>query len=376
MIYPQRYLFTFAAFALLSLSACGSGDAVGPGFSEDTIRQLDSTIATRMQTDNLPGVVVGVWVPGRGEYVVARGKANLDTGAARTVDAPFRIASVTKTFTATAILQLADAGKLSTSDRLSKWFPNFPNADKTTVDDLLRMRSGIPDPMDKPLLEYYYQHPDNTLNAVEMIRRAAARADEFKPPNEKTIYANINYMLLEEIIKKVSGNDIGVQITEKIIKPLGLKYSLYPTNNRLPGGVRGYCWDTTSKKFVDRTVLNTALAGGAGAMISTLADLKIYAKALCTGVLLKPQTQKTRLEGQPLSGSADIVRYGEGIVRIGKFCGHNGAILGFSSEMWYLPEKDAVIIINVNRMDTEDKSQSSDLFFAITKILFPDDVNW
>jgi len=78
---------------------------------------------------NLPGVVVAIWVPGEGEYFFTKGVANLETGALRELDDPFRIASITKTFTATAVLQLVDEGKLSTSDKLLKFFPEFPNAD-------------------------------------------------------------------------------------------------------------------------------------------------------------------------------------------------------------------------------------------------------
>jgi len=71
---------------------------------------------------------------------------------------PYRIASITKTFTATAVLQLVDEGKLETSDKLSEWYPDFPNAKKITVDDLLRMRSGIPDFTDEAFTKNWYAH--------------------------------------------------------------------------------------------------------------------------------------------------------------------------------------------------------------------------
>jgi D-alanyl-D-alanine carboxypeptidase len=77
---------------------------------------LDKAIAKQMRDEDLPGVVVGVWVPGEGEYVVARGKANIETGEKRALDDPFRIGSITKTFTATAVLQLVDEGNLLKSD--------------------------------------------------------------------------------------------------------------------------------------------------------------------------------------------------------------------------------------------------------------------
>src|SRR4028119_1911315 len=109
-------LLLFSAF--LALSGCakdgqgasqGAGQG-GSGFSDDTVRRLDRAIAEQMRADDLPGVVVGVWVPGEGEYVVARGKANLKTGEKRDVDDPFRIGSITKTLVATALLPAGAAG--------------------------------------------------------------------------------------------------------------------------------------------------------------------------------------------------------------------------------------------------------------------------
>ena len=372
--------------SLLSGCASESGDDDGGGqsddsassarLSEDNLQELDSVIDQEMQDKNLPGVVVGVWLPDEGEYVIAKGEANRDTGRERQPDDPFRIASITKTFTATAILQLVDEGRLSKTDTLATWYPDFPNADEITVDDLLRMRSGIDDPFDQEFLEYYYDNPDANITADEIIQLAADRADEFESPGQKTNYTNVNYTLLQEIVRRVSGNDLGVQIAQGIFEPLSMENSLYPANNNLPGELRGYSWDTESEEFEDKTVLNPAVPGGAGAIISDLSDMRIYAKALCAGDLLEPETQAARLEGETLEDAPDFVRYGEGVELFGDFCGHNGTIFGFSSEMFYLPEEDAVIVVNVNRLDEDDESKSTDLFLAATKTLFPEYVDW
>jgi len=191
-----------------------------------------------------------------------------------------------------------------------------------------------------------------------------------------TRYTNVNYNILELIIERVTGRDISVEVTEKILKPLGMNDSLYPVDERLPGSLRGYSLDAAAVGFVDKTVLNPSLAGGAGAMISTLRDLRVYARALARGTLLKPESQRARLVTFALDGAPDWIRYGEGIEQVGRFYGHNGTIFGFSTEMYYLPERDAVIVINVNRLDGDDKSQSAELFFAIAKLLFPEYINW
>jgi D-alanyl-D-alanine carboxypeptidase len=352
------------------------GEITSPGgsrFSEENVQRLDGAIAKEMEDKNLPGVMVGVWVPGQGQYVTAKGKANLDIGRELQPEDPFRIGSVTKTFVATAILQLVDEGKLSKSDPLSKWYPHFPKAEKITIDDLLRMRSGIADYWDERTLKQYYEHPLEDVSTQDTIKAAAAKADEFEPPNKKTKYTDVNYAILGEIVEKVSGKDLHEQIASEILKPLGMNNTLYPVHDYLPGDLRGYGWDPKSKKFEDKTILNPAPPGGAGAMISTLPDLHKWAKANYTGGgLLKLETQKARLETQHLEGAPASARYGEGIAKLGKFWGHNGVIQGFSTDMYYLPDKDAVIVIGVNRADEDYESRSDDVLSVLAKILFPE----
>ena len=274
------------------------------------------------------------------------------------------------------MLQLVDDGALALSDPVSKWYPDFPNGDRITVDHLLRMRSGIRDSLGEKFLAEYYADPLMRLTPDQMIARSAARKAEFIAPDTVTRYTNVNFVMLEQIAVKASRRPIGALLDERIFKPLGLTETSYPTDTRLGGTTRGYLWNPRSESFEDMTVLNPAPAGGAGAMISTLADLKRYARALCIGTLLKPETQRLRLQATRLEGEPAFVTYGAGIARIGRFCGHNGTIFGFSSEMFYLPEKDAVIVIDVNRLDRDDKSQSTETFLSVSKLLFPEYVNW
>src|SRR5215210_9062488 len=263
-------------FGSLESGGGTQADSSATHLTADNMQKVDDLIAQAMQDNNLPGVVVGVWTPDEGEYVTAQGTANLDTERAREPEDPFRIASITKTFTGTAILQLVDQGRLSTSDKLSTWYPEFPNADEITVDDLLRMRSGIVDPYDKDFLQMWIENPTMDFSPEEVIAASAARADEFEPPNEKTEYNNLNFVFLQEIVGKVSGNDLGGRIAQGIFEPLGMENSLYATSNQLPGELRGYSLNPETNEFEDTTVLNPAVPGGAGAIISDLSDLRTY----------------------------------------------------------------------------------------------------
>jgi D-alanyl-D-alanine carboxypeptidase len=363
-VFVGLVLLTFST--LLSSFACSNGEEGASGFSDDKVERLDKAIAEEVQENNLLGVVVGVWVPGDGEYVLVMGKANLKTGEQRDLDDPFRIGSITKTFTATAILQLVEEGKLSKSDKLSKWYPNFPNAEKITIEHLLRMQSGIHDPDYEDVIRRYTS-PD------EVIEASARRGYVFGTPGERIKYTNVNYVLLGGIISKVTGNDTGDQISKSILKPLGMKNTLYPTNNDLPGDLRGYGLNLSTGGLKDTTNLNPTATGGAASMISEISDLKTWAKVVCTGRLLEPQTQRARLETEPIEGLG-FLEYGEGIAKAGKFCGHPGNIDGFSTQMWYLPKKDATIVVNVNRFDSYSEPPAEAILEDVIEILFPKSV--
>ena len=345
-------------------------------FSDTTVKKLDSVISKIKTVHNLPGVVVGIWIPGEGEYTIALGSSDLKTKLHRDIHSQFRIASITKTFIATAILKLVSENKLSKVDKLSKWYPDFPDADAITIEYLFQMRSGIYDSADKELLRLYYNDPLININADSMISRSAKKEQLFTIPDANTEYCNVNYILLEQILQKVTGKKTNDYLNEIIFQPLGMNNTFYPYDSELPGTLHGYGWNYNTKVFEDKTVLNPELPGGAGAIISNMADLRTYAKALYNGELLTPVIQKERLYTNRLKGLPEFVGYGEGIAKMGKFWGHNGTIMGFSSEMFYLPEKDAVIIINVNRLDEDDKSWTSELFAVLTKMMFPDHVDW
>jgi D-alanyl-D-alanine carboxypeptidase len=348
-----------------------SGDA---RFSAENLDKLDRTIARVRKDKNLPGVLVGVSVPGEGEYVSAHGLANLHTQTKPQPSDQFRIGSVTKTFVATAILQLVEEGKLRKSDTLSKWYPDFPNADEITIDDLLRMRSGIPHYWNEETLRHYYDNPQQNVTNEGIIEATAAKADQFKPPDQETEYSDTNYNILGAILEKVSGNDIATQLDQSIISPLGLENTFYPTDDELPGDLHGYGLDPKTGEFEDKTILNPAPSDGAGAMISDMSDLAVWSRALYKGDLLTPKTQQARLEVQRGEGVSASSGYGEGIAKLGKLWGHGGTIAGFSTDMWYLPEEDATIVISVNRCDETYVNRSNYVLLPVLMSLFPETV--
>ena len=367
------YAYFFIITSIVLLCGCNAVNETGndPRFSKKTVEQLNSVIKDDIRKLNLLGVVVAVWIPGEGDFFFAEGTADTVTDRKRAIDDQFRIASITKTFTATVVEELIKESKIKKSDRLSKYYPNFPNADKITIKNLLNMRSGIADFADKTFLLEYYNSPLMKLPVDDIIAMSAKKADLFKEPNTETVYCNVNYILLGSIVEKVTGNDIRVEITNRIINPLNMTNSLYPVNNVLPGKLHGYSWNAEKEQFDDMTILNPLPTGAAGAVISNVYDLKKYVKAMYDSAKDTP-----RLKTYSFKGAPDWLRYGEGISLMGSFWGHNGTIFGFSTEMWYLPEKDAVIIVNVNRLDLDDQSKSFKILADVIRILFPKYVPW
>jgi D-alanyl-D-alanine carboxypeptidase len=337
-------------------------------FSANVTRKLNVAIARIARDRNLPSVAVGVRVPGRGEYRFVTGYANLQTHARRQYAQPFRIASVTKVFTAAAVLQLIDRGRLRKTDVLAKWFPNFPNARLITVDDLLRMRSGIAAPNDTEVLAAVYDDPlERAPTLAQLMATSAKLRAQFKKPNTFGEYVDLNYYILGGIVKNVTGRDVGDVITTNIIRKLNLAETSYPVGVNLPGGLHGYGWNPRMRRFDDKTLFNPPLAGAAGAMISSIADLQTFIRVICRGGLFTRTTQRAMLQGQPLEDGS--TRYGEGVITNPGICGHSGTINGFNTDVYYLEQPDAALVISVNRLDKDNKPQTTPVLQLMLKTI-------
>ena len=357
----------FAA-CLLAPQASVHGAVPNPNelFSRGVERRLNAAIVQIASRNNLPSVAVGVRVPGRGEYRFVTGYADLRTHARRQFEEPFRIASITKAFTAAAVLQLIDRGQLRKSDVMAKWFPGFPNARLITVDDLLRMRSGIAAPNDDQVLAAVYDRPlAQAPTLAQMIATSAKLGADFKKPNTQGRYTDLNYYILGGIVQRATGRGIGDVITANIIRRLSLHETSYPVGSALPGGLHGYGWNPRTHRFDDKTAFNPALAGAAGAMISSIPDLQTYIRVLCRGGLLSARTQRAMLQGQPLEGTG--TRYGEGVISDGGICGHSGTVNGFNTDLYYVEKADAAIVVSVNRLDKDNKPQTTPVLAEVLK---------
>jgi D-alanyl-D-alanine carboxypeptidase len=363
--------------------SCGAGR-----FPVSVEKKLDRLLSVMMEQYQIPGAVAGAWVPGRGAWVKSAGKADVRAGTGEQADLRFRIGSITKTFTATVILQLVEEGKLSLGDKLEKYVKGFKYGDQMTVRQMCNNTSGVFAYDDAPgFTEKNLAEPQRRWSPEELIAIARTGKPYF-PPGTNWRYCNTNFVLLGFIAQKVTGTSLAAEIDRRIIKPLGLSATLLPGGSSLGGAhSHGYVqwagrWGKPDTRMLDDvTYMNPSWGWAAGAMISNLEDLHTWAKALATGKLLSKEMQKERLTWVDIPGGEVIqAKYGLGIYSMGGLIGHDGMLWGYNSGMYYYPEEDATIVILFNRaMDQKDGEWvSPDLPYTMgaAAVLFPGQMPW
>jgi D-alanyl-D-alanine carboxypeptidase len=351
-----------------------------PAFPAEEQLALTTIVETRMGEQLVPGVVAGVWVPGRGAWTHATGIGDLQSAAPIAIDDHFRIASVSKTFVATAVLQLIDEGNLRFDDTLEPFVPGIANGDQITIRQLLGMTAGIFNFINDPDFERAYtENPLADYTPEEEIAIIRRHPADFAP-GEKTQYSDSNYVLLGEIIEQVTGNTVAEVLTSRVLEPVGLANTSYPDTPELPEPyARGYGADPGSANLRDITRSNPVVANAAGAMISTLDDLRIWGRVLAEGTLLSTETQAERLQiGLLPSASGFTLGYGLGIMEINGFYGHNGAIFGYSTWLLHSPQLGATLVVLANRGETETEFAGTialDLLHHLFPEQFPREVS-
>jgi D-alanyl-D-alanine carboxypeptidase len=168
------------------------------------------------------------------------------------------------------------------------------------------------------------------------------------PPGSKFDYNNTNTVLLGEVVKKVSGQDIGVFITQHILMPLGLIHTLYPRNTEFPSPhAHGYR-QLRDGKIVDATDWNPTWSGAAGQMISTLDDLRVWARVLVEGKLISPAMKLEQQTFLLAPEEGDGALYGLALENQNGWLGHNGNILSYMAFPYYLPEERITMVVLLN----------------------------
>jgi D-alanyl-D-alanine carboxypeptidase len=351
-----------------------SSEAAKP-LNDALAQRLDAAINQAMTAAGVPGAIIGIWGPD-GNYVRAFGVADKTTRAPMKTDFYSRIGSVTKTFTVTAVLQLADQGKLGLDDPIAEFVDGVPLGDRITLRQLARMQSGLFNFSASPAFQQaMFADPRRTFTPHELLDYAFAEPNQF-PSGEGFEYCNTNTVLLGLVVQKVSGQPLHSFIHDQILVPLGMSHTNFPTTNAFPEPhAQGYTVQTADGKEAAATDWNPSWGWAAGAMISTLDDMSVWAPAMATGKLLTPQMQAQRLQTVGSPGMPPQDGYGLGIFNLGGWVGHNGSLPGYQTVAVYLPQKQTTLVILTNTdIEYQGGEPSTTLATAITKELTPDHI--
>jgi D-alanyl-D-alanine carboxypeptidase len=316
--------------ALLAL-ACLAGAALPlfgadapPGASE----RIDAVFAATAG-GKLPGAAVVVVRDGAVIHSKAYGLANVELGLPNTPRTKFRLASVSKSFTALLVLQLVEEGRLRLDDPLGKYVPGVVGGDAMTIHHLLSHTAGMPDFM-------------SFEDAAKMPRDAA--------PGERLNYSNLGYAALGRVIEKVTGKTYEAQLRDAILDPLGMKDTGCDRRDAaLAGRATGYAFDPAAgvAPAEDSAAGNDFAAGG---LYSTAEDMARWVQALVEGRIVSPATLEKAWAPVTLAGGRHGA-YGYGFMlfpyRGLREVGHGGDATGFNSYVALYPtEKLAVVVLS------------------------------
>ena len=347
--------------ACVLAAALLTAPSAGAEFTPQQREALRQVIDTERAASGYPGIVAGLWVPGRGSFVYATGVAVRRGQVPVRVRDSFRVGSITKTFTATVVLQLVQRGLLRLEDRLERYVQGIPAGDRITIRQLLNHTSGIPD-TSNAIERGVFRDPEHRWHPMRVIRNAV-RQKRYCAPGKCWHYSNTNYQLLGVIATQVSGRSMRRLYERGALRRVGLtRTSFQPAPPRPLPQAPGYDRETLGGPLVDTSGWNFYWSWTAGSMISTLGDLKRWAPAMATGKgLLNAATQRARLRVVP-TGTPGL-SYGLGVMQLGPFLGHDGAVPGYDSLVLYAPTTGVTLAILGNtavELDaTKDKAPST-----------------
>lgn len=305
-------------------------------------KKIDSLIRTEFGNQNDPGGVFLVAKNGKPIYRKAFGKANLELAVNMTPENVFQIGSMTKQFTAVAILLLEQQGKLNVHDPVSKYIKDYPGGDKITIHHLLTHTSGIKDFTRMKSLSSIAQ---KEMKPEEMVSFFKNEPVDFTP-GEKFDYNNSGYVVLGYIIELISGDTYENFIQKNIFDQAGMSDSYYASDRKVIPK-RAYGYHKKEKGFVNKTVISFSVPFSSGSLMSTVDDMLKWQQALNQNKIVNPDESQKAFQKYKLNNNEEFTYgYGWHLKEINGVPDreHGGSVFGFKSMGVYIPKEDIYVI--------------------------------
>jgi CubicO group peptidase (beta-lactamase class C family) len=311
----------------------------------------------------VPGAGVAVLQDGRPILRRAYGLADVEAGIAATAATNFRLASMSKQFTAAAILQLMEAGRLAIDDPVRQWLPGLPDAaNGMTLRHLLTHTSGLIDYED-----VIPQARTSPLRDADVLRLLEAQNRRYFAPGTGYRYSNGAYVLLALIVERAAGEVYAVYLRKRIFQPLGMQETVAFEDGVSTLARRAFGYSAAGDSWIRTDQSLTSATLGDGGIYSSIDDLAKWEAALCGEGLLRPAT--LRLAFAPATPTEDpAVQYGFGWRISGEVRWHSGESLGFRNVIVRFLERRLTIIVLTNRNDPLPYGAAA----AIAKVFVPE----
>ncbi len=336
-----------------------------PTLSPQLRSSIDQTAQQVLKSTGVPSASVAVVQDGKIAYLQAYGAAKLDPQTAATPAMRYSIGSISKQFTATAILLLAEEGKLSLDDPVSKYVPGLTDGDKVTIRELLSHTSGYQDFWPQDYAPPMMLKP---ITADEIMNRWAKIPLDFQP-GTKWQYSNTNYVIAGVIVEKVSGMPLLQFLSQRVFTPLGMTSVADTDKNKLPAT------DPTGYMRYALGPLRPSGKEGAGWMFAagelamTAEDLAKWDISIIDQKVLKPASYHA-METETLLKDGVGTRYGLGVTVTSqnghRILEHGGEVLGFVAENIVLPDDKIAVVVLTNQ---DASSAASDIGKQITALM-------
>lgn len=345
----ERLKVVILFFALLMCFSCSAEDYSRWEKLRDDSIGLIAAIASEA---GVPGVAVYIKSSRDGEFSLAWGVADLENEIPVSELQPFRIGSLSKSFTALAVLKLTEAGLVDLDLPITDYLGvvnDYAPLMQISVRQLMNMSSGLAPCLSKTfLINNVLADPLREYTPEELLAEAfTSMPGLLFVPGTEFLYVNTNYILLGMLIEEVSGQSYQDYVNEKIIIPLGLVSTFVVTDANIPEGLaRGYYDSNEDGHYEDWTEVNMSYVWSAGCIVSNARDVAIYMDALAKGELISEKFHPDLFGGQP-TGEGSV--YGAGILVADKFgVGHNGTVIGYHADAWYDPESGTTVAVLSN----------------------------
>lgn len=333
-------------YATILLSALGCSNGLDSSFDKNIGVYADSLFQASIDSSEIAGASIIVYKNDKILYKKSYGYASIELSSPMPEEPVFEIGSVTKQFTAAAILKLVEDKKLSLEDDFTDYIDFDTKGRRITINNLLTHTSGI---------QGYTEIPEfSELSIKEFPRDSLIRLIEQKEflfePNEVLIYNNTGYFLLGLIIEKISGKTYDEFLKETFFQPLGMKNTHYSSNTEvIKSKVYGYSYTTEGLK--QKPYLDHTWPYSAGSLCSSASDLLIWMTALHKRIILPDSLYQSLITCAELKDGAQT-HYAKGLVNYlnsgHREIAHGGGINGFLTETRYYPDEDLYVICLVN----------------------------